>query len=324
MKVLTGIKASGKPHLGNYLGAIRPALDLVKKEHTGYFFIADYHGLTSLPESKAFKDSVEEVARTWLSCGLDSQKHYFYRQSDLPEIFELSWILSCFTPKGFMNRAHAYKALVHESKSDDKVSMGLYSYPILMASDILLFSSDQVPVGEDQLQHIEFARDIAKKFNNKYGELLKVPQAVKQSRKLILGTDGRKMSKSYNNTICMFDDPEKLRKSIMKIKTDSLGMNEPKSIEQCLLFHLYQEFSNEQEIKTLKHKYQEGVGWGEVKEILFLKIESFFKSSYDKYLYYKNKPQEVEEILQEGSRKASKEALILLQDIRRVIGHTIL
>ncbi len=198
--------------------------------------------------------------------------------------------------------------------------MGLYFYPVLMASDILLFSSDQVPVGEDQLQHIEFARDIAKKFNNKYGEILKVPQAVKQSKKSILGTDGRKMSKSYDNTICMFDDPQKLRKSIMKIKTDSLGIDEPKSVESCLLFHLYQEFANEQEIEVLKHKYQEGVGWGEVKEILFLKIESFFESSYEKYLYYKNKPQEVEEILQAGARRVRKEALSLLKDIRKAIG----
>ena len=326
--VLTGIKPTGKPHLGNYVGAIRPALARAQESSiSSYLFVADYHSLTSLTDSQNLKTWVHEVAATWLACGLDVKKTVFYCQSDIPELFELNWILSCFTPKGLMNRAHAYKEKQDENKKygrahlDDGVNMGLYSYPVLMAADILLFSTDKVPVGEDQLQHLEIARDIARKINKKYqGEILTVPESLAQKQPLVLGIDGKKMSKSYNNDIPLFEESNKIRKLIMKIKTNSLDPKEPKNPKDCLIFGMYKHIASSQEIKNLEKQYQKGIGWGEAKEILFEKFVSHFKDQKQVYDHYMKHPQEVQKILKEGQQKAREHVQPLLKKIKKIVG----
>ena len=282
--ILTGIKPTGEPHLGNYIGAIRPSLEIAKQSKiSSYLFIADYHSLTSLSNPEEIQESMQTVAAAWLACGLDSQKTIFYRQSDVPELFELNWILSSITPKGLMNRAHSYKAKLDQNKEadrkdmDDGVNMGLYSYPVLMAADILLFSANKVPVGEDQMQHIEMTRDIAQKFNRIYKkELLTIPESLLQKEKIILGLDGRKMSKSYQNYIPLFCDSKRLRKLVMKIKTDSSPPGEPKLAKDCLVFGMYKNFATAEEASELEKKYQKGISWGESKECLFQKLDTFF------------------------------------------------
>lgn len=325
--ILTGIKPTGQPHLGNYIGAIQPSLSLAQQSAASYLFIADYHSLTFISDPKEMNLLIQNVAATWLACGLDPNKTTFYRQSRIPELFELYWILSCFTPKGLMNRAHSYKAQMDKNKIasskdlDDGVNMGLYSYPVLMAADILLFSAEQIPVGEDQVQHLEMARAIAQKFNRIYKkEALTLPQTLFQKEKLILGIDGQKMSKSYDNYIPMFCDSKKLRKLVMKIKTDGLAPEEPKNTKTCLIFGMYKHFANEAEIKDLTQKYESGIGWGEAKEILFHKLEDFFKEKKQKYEYYRNNFSEVEGILQKGEQKAREIACPFLKEIKQSIG----
>ena len=269
-KVLTGIKPTGEPHLGNYVGAIQPSLELAqKKDISSYLFIADSHSLTSTPSPQSLKDSVYKVAASWLACGLDPEKTIFYCQSDVPELFELSWILSCITPKGLMNRAHSYKSKRDQNLQagkkdlDDQVNVGLYNYPVLMTADILLFSPDQVPVGQDQVQHLEMARDIAQKFNRTYKkEIFIIPKALVREEKVLPGLDGRKMSKSYNNEIPLFLESKRLQKLVRKIKTDSTPVSEPKDTENCLIFAIYKHFADEKEIQTLKKRYAEGIGLG--------------------------------------------------------------
>ncbi len=245
---LTGIKPSGTPHIGNYLGMIRPALDLAKS-YQAMYFIADYHALTTVREAKTLRYQTYDVAATWLALGLDPEEVIFYRQSDIPEVMELTWILSCYTAKGLLNRAHAYKAAVDENlaagrSEDEGINAGLYGYPVLMAADILLFNSDVVPVGLDQKQHLEIARDIAESFNNTYGEVLKLPAAaIKEDVMTIPGIDGRKMSKSYDNVIPMFADPKQRRKTVMRIVTDSRRPEEPKDPDQDNVFAIYRYFA---------------------------------------------------------------------------------
>lgn len=264
--MLTGIKPTGHPHLGNYIGAIKPALNMSKKqEGKALYFIADYHALNAVQDPKLFRDYTKEVAATWLSLGL-GEEVIFYRQTEVPGILELAWILACLTPKGLMNRAHAYKAKIEQNKEigvdiDTGVNMGLYTYPILMAADILLFQSSHVPVGKDQIQHIEIARDIATYFNHTFGETFRLPEYIIQEEGAILpGLDGRKMSKSYGNVIPLFAEPEKLKKLIFKIKTDSSLPHEPKEPET--LFMIYKEFATEEEIRSMQERYREGIGWG--------------------------------------------------------------
>jgi len=324
--VLTGIKPTGEVHLGNYVGSIRPSLEMTQT-NTSYLFIADSHALTVLASAKKIKESTQNVAAAWLACGLNPKKTIFYRQSDIPELFEFYWILSCITPKGLMNRAHSYKSKItlNEKKDDvnidDGIYMGLYSYPVLMAADILLFSAHQVPVGSDQMQHLEMTRDIAQKFNHIYKtKLLTIPMACQSKQNMTLGIDGQKMSKSYQNHIPLFCDSNKLLKLVMKIKTDSSDPMQPKSTENCIIFGLYKHFATTQEISALKKKYQEGIGWREAKEHLFEKIESFFKDKQELYESYRNNYIEIDKILKEGKEKARAVAIPFLKEIKKVIG----
>ena len=326
--ILTGIKPTGEPHIGNYVGAIRPALKKAREDsNLSYFFIADYHSLTSLWQAQELRDSVKKVAATWLACGLDPKKTCFYLQSDIPEILELSWILSCVTPKGLMNRSHSYKAKLNQNQQDGKkdledgIHLGLYSYPVLMGADILLFSADEVPVGKDQVQHLEIARDLAEKFNFIYKkDVLKAPGIILQDEPVVLGLDGQKMSKSYNNYIPLFCDSPTLRKYIMKIKTDSKSPETPKDPDSSLIFHLYQFFATESEKKDLRERFNKGVGWGEAKEILFKKIDDTLREKRKVYDHYLKSPQEIEKILKEGKEKALERVRPLLLEIRKTIG----
>ena len=326
--LLTGIKPTGETHLGNYIGAIQPALDLANKsKDKSYLFIADSHCLTSLFNAQEVRDSVKNVAATWLACGLDINKTVFYKQSDIPELFELNWILSCLTPKGLMNRAHSYKAKLDQNKElgrkdlDDGVNMGLYSYPVLMAADILLFSARTIPVGEDQVQHLEMTRDIAQKFNRIYKkELFTIPEALFQKANVLLGLDGRKMSKSYNNYLPLFCESKRLRKLIMKIKTDSSPPELAKETKDCLIFNTYKNFASEKEILELEKKYKEGIGWGDAKQCLFEKLESFFKDKKERYNFYINNYHEVEKVLKEGQEKARSVAIPFLKEIKKIVG----
>lgn len=275
--VLTGIQTSGTPHLGNYVGAIRPAIEASKNENTrSFYFLADFHSLINGRDPEKIRQSSMEVAATWLAMGLDTDHSIFYRQSDIPEIPELTWLLSCMTAKGLMNRAHSYKAKVAANeemgaKDPDKgITMGLFSYPVLMAADILMFKASHIPVGKDQIQHIEMARDVAARFNHHYGEYFVLPEAVTSDDVAVLsGLDGRKMSKSYNNTIPLFLPEKKLRKMIMKIKTNSLEPGEPKSTEGCTLFEIYRAFATPEEAREVAARYAAGIAWGEMKQFLF-------------------------------------------------------
>ncbi|MEZ2717659.1 tryptophan--tRNA ligase [Niallia circulans] len=325
--VLTGIKPTGQIHLGNYIGAIKPALKLAENnDYQAAYFIADYHGLTKIHDREEFRTLTYGVAATWLALGLDPEKTIFYRQSNVPEIFELSWILACFSPKGLMNRAHAYKGIVDSNKQagkevDDGVNMGLFTYPILMAADILAFQANMVPVGKDQIQHVEIARDIAESFNHQYGETFVLPEYIVDEETSILpGLDGRKMSKSYHNTIPLFEEPAKLQKLINKIKTDSLPPEAPKDTESSILFTLYKEFASVEEIAQMRKKYESGIGWGEVKKELFAVMNRFFEEPRKKYQELMANPEKIDLILQKGAEKARARTLPFLQEVRKQIG----
>lgn len=322
--MLTGIKPTGHPHLGNYIGAIKPALQLSKqREGEALYFIADYHALNAVQDPKEFREYTKEVAATWLSLGLDEHV-IFYRQSDVPEILELYWILACLTPKGLMNRAHAYKAKVDQNIEagidvDTGVNMGLYTYPILMAADILLFQSNYVPVGKDQIQHVEIARDIASYFNNTFGEIFVLPEYIIQEEGAIVpGLDGRKMSKSYGNVIPLFEEPEKLKKLIFKIKTDSSLPSEPKELET--LFMLYKEFATTEEVVIMKERYATGIGWGDVKKELFRVINRELEEPRKKYEMYMNEPHLLQEAIEKGVERARGIARKNLAGIKKLIG----
>ncbi len=326
--VLTGITTTGTPHLGNYAGAIRPAIEASKNDDVWpFYFLADYHALIKCHEPDRVKQSSLEIAATWLALGLDTSNAVFYRQSDVPEIMELTWMLTCVTAKGLMNRAHAYKAAVAENEEangtdpDKGITMGLFSYPILMAADILMFNADKVPVGKDQIQHIEMARDIASRFNHIYGEHFTLPEAViEENAATILGLDGRKMSKSYNNTIPLFEKEKKFRKLINKIKTNSLEPGEPKDPEGCTLFGIYQAFASEQEVAAIRQQYADGIAWGEMKKILFEKINDEIAPARERYEALLQAPEHIEEQLQDGAEKARAIATPFIQELREAVG----
>ncbi|MDD3807946.1 MAG: tryptophan--tRNA ligase, partial [Candidatus Marinimicrobia bacterium] len=305
---LTGIKPTGIPHIGNYFGAIRPALEL-SKEYEARYFIADYHALNSVKDPHLLKEMVYEVAATWLASGLDPEKVLFYRQSDVPETFDLAMILMAFTPKGLMNRAHAYKSAVQENEQagkdpDDGINMGLYTYPVLMAADILLFDTNVVPVGKDQKQHVEMAADIAQSLNRTVGKnLLVIPEAkISESTQTVVGLDGRKMSKSYNNTISLFLPSKKLHKTLMKIVTNSQGVEEPKDPETSHIFTLYKLFATPEQQKKLAQRYRAGgMGWGEAKQELFEVMDTYLAPMREKYYAIIDDKEHIDKILKEGA-----------------------
>ena len=325
-RILTGIKPTGYAHIGNYFGAIKPAIDLSENnDFDCYYFIADYHALTTLKTKEEFEEYSKNIACAWLACGLDPNKVVFYRQSDIKEDFELNWILCNVTPKGLMNRAHAYKACVEKNQEagldgDNNVNMGLYNYPILMAADILLYETNLVPVGLDQKQHIEIARDIANYFNNKYKKVFVLPEEyIKKEVQTLVGLDGRKMSKSYGNTIKLFGTEKELQKSINRIVTDSKLPGEPKDLD-CTLNKIYKLFATETEQKEFDDKLKNGLAWGDAKKELFELANSFIKPMREKFDYYMAHYDEVEKILQEGAEKARKIAKEVLSKVRKAIG----
>lgn len=324
--LLTGVKPTHIPHIGNYLGAIRPGIQQMQNYDHSLLFIADYHALNQIQDPKDLKEYTYQVAATWIAAGLDPKKSIMYRQSDIPGLFELNWILSTVTPKGFMNRAHAYKARVQENQTEGRedldhgVSMGLYNYPVLMSADILAFDADVVPVGEDQTQHIEFARDIAQKFNRIYGEKLKLPKAHVQLAQNIPGLDGRKMSKSYGNTIPLFLDEKPMRKLVMKIVTDSTPPETPKETKGSILFDLYKEFAGQEKQAELAKRYASGIGWGEVKQFLFEAMFEYFKSKTDTYNRLMADKGELDRILKEGARNARELSTPVIDRVRDAIG----
>ncbi len=326
--ILTGIKTTGTPHLGNYVGAIRPAVEASKKtDAEAFYFLADYHSIISCHNPNEIKESSMQVAATWLASGLDPEKVFFYRQSDIPEIPELTWVLNCMTAKGLMNRAHSYKASIAQniedkSKDPDKgITMGLFSYPVLMAADILMFKANKVPVGKDQIQHIEMARDIAGRFNHTFGNHFVLPEAVVgEDVSILSGLDGRKMSKSYNNIIPLFAPEKKLRKLIMKIKTNSLEPGEPKETEGCTLFEIFQAFATKNEVMDVQNKYENGIAWGEMKQFLFEYINNQVTPLRIKYNELMDSPDYIENILQKGKQKAREKSIPFLAELREAIG----
>ena len=322
-RILTGITTTGTPHIGNYIGAIKPALDLAKDSNDSFFFLADYHSIIKNQNSDEISASVKNIALAWLSCGLDTKSSYFYRQSDVPEIIELSWILNCVTAKGLMNRAHAYKAASSLNKKDpDKgITMGLFSYPVLMAADILMFDSTHVPVGSDQIQHLEMTRDIASRFNHLYKPLFTIPKPIIQDKeKVVLGLDGRKMSKSYGNVIPLLESEKNLKKSIMKIVTNSLEPGEPKDSKGCTVFDLYKSFASDEAISDFQQSYDDGISWGEAKEILFNLINKELEPIRNRYNDLVNDQALINDLLNDGAKKARLIAKDKLSEIREVIG----
>ncbi len=326
--ILTGITTTGAPHLGNYVGAILPAITASRRDDVKtYYFLADFHSLVKCQDPERVQRSTLEVAATWLAAGLDTEQSIFYRQSDIPEITELTWILTCMTAKGLMNRAHAYKAAVDENLNaqeadpDKGITMGLFCYPILMAADILMFNANKVPVGKDQIQHLEMARDIAARFNYHYGEHFVLPEAVvDETAAVLLGLDGRKMSKSYNNTIPLFTPPDQLRKLILKIKTNSQPPGEPKDPNSCTLFAIYQAFANEHEIIAMRKRYAGGIGWGEMKQTLFEYLNDHLAAPRERYEALLRAPDHIEQVLKEGVTRAREYSVPFLERIRRAVG----
>ncbi|MBP0049107.1 tryptophan--tRNA ligase [Marinobacterium sp. AK62] len=325
--VLTGITTTGTPHIGNYLGAIKPAIEASENPNfNSYFFLADFHALIKCQEPERVARSTREIAATWLALGLDTDKATFYRQTDIPEITELTWILTCQTSKGLMNRAHAYKASVDANRDagkedlDDGVTMGLFSYPILMAADILMFNADIIPVGKDQVQHIEMARDIAGRFNHLFEPLFTLPQAqVDEETQLIPGLDGRKMSKSYNNTIPLFCSADELRKLINQIVTDTREPGEPKDPDNTLM-HLYRCFGNETESAAMRQRFLEGIAWGDAKKELFEFMDAKLSEPRARYNELMNDLGEVEAILHKGAERAREYSAPFLDRVRHAVG----
>ncbi len=327
--VLTGVKPTGNPHIGNLLGAIRPALELAEAPGSrSLFFIADYHALTGTHDRALLQSMTLEVAATWLAFGLDPSRTVFYRQSDVPEIFELAWVLSCFCPKGWMNKAHAYKAQVADNldkgveDTDAGIGMGLYTYPLLMAADILLFDTDLVPVGRDQVQHVEIARDIAQRINSTYGgEVLRLPSAlVRDNTAVVPGIDGRKMSKSYGNTLPLFGSSKKLKKTIGRIVTDSTPPEAPKDPDSSAVFQIYKAIARPDQVAALQARYAAGISWGEAKMELFAVMEAIVGGPRERYEALMADPARIEAQLQEGATRARALARPVLSRVRDAIG----
>jgi tryptophanyl-tRNA synthetase len=325
--VLTGITTTGTPHLGNYVGAIKPAIHASRNpEVQSYYFLADYHALVKNSEPARIRQSTLEIAATWLALGLDTETAVFYRQSDIPEIPELTWMLTCVTAKGLMNRAHAYKAAVQENldaqeDADLAITMGLFCYPILMAADILMFNAQQVPVGRDQVQHLEMARDIAQRFNYLFGEHFVLPEAVIDEHVAVLpGLDGRKMSKSYNNTIPLWLPQKQLRKAIMKIVTNSLEPGQPKDTTDSALYSLYAAFASAEQRAAMQQAFAAGIAWGEAKQQTFELIDADLGAARDRYEDLISRPAFIEEILQAGAARARSFATPFMQRLRSAVG----
>lgn len=326
-RVLTGITTSGTPHLGNYVGAIRPAIAASGENSVeSFLFLADYHALIKCQDPAVVRQSTKEIAATWLALGLDTQKTVFYRQSDIPEITELTWVLCCNAAKGLMNRAHAYKAAVQSNQEagedpDFGVTMGLFSYPVLMAADILMFNAHKIPVGKDQIQHVEMARDIAARFNHNFADVFTAPEAVVDDNVATLqGLDGRKMSKSYNNTIPLFGTEKQLRKAINKIKTNLLEPGEPKDADDSTVFQIWAAFASAQETQRMREEFANGIAWGEAKKQLFELINTELSPARIRYQELMEDPAYIEGVLQKGAERAREHSTPLMQKIRKAVG----
>lgn len=327
-RVLTGITTTGTPHLGNYVGAIRPAIQASQSANVqSFYFLADFHALIKCQDPDLVHQSTREIAATWLALGLDTDNAIFYRQSDVPEIPELCWVLTCNAAKGLMNRAHAYKASVDANleageDTDYGITMGLYSYPILMAADILMFNANKVPVGRDQIQHIEMARDIAARFNHHYGEHFVLPEAqVDDNVNAVLqGLDGRKMSKSYGNTIPLFLPEKQLKKSINKILTNLLEPGQAKDPDTSPVFQIWQAFATAEQTVQMRQQFAEGIAWGEAKRQLFELINGQLGEAREKYESLLANPAHIEALLQKGAAKARAYSQPLLEKVRDAVG----
>ncbi|TVS10497.1 MAG: tryptophan--tRNA ligase [Wenzhouxiangella sp.] len=326
-RVLTGITTTGTPHLGNYVGAIKPAIAASRDESAeSFYFLADYHALVKCEDPERVQRSTLEIAATWLALGLDTGRAVFYRQSDVPEIPELTWLLSCVTAKGLMNRAHAYKAAVDDnqlagSDPDHGITMGLFSYPVLMAADILMFNAQRVPVGKDQVQHLEMARDIAQRFNHRYGEYFVLPEAAVDDHVATLpGTDGRKMSKSYDNTISLWLPEKKLRKAIMKIKTNSQQPGEPKDPDTAAVYAVYAAFATPDQRRSMRQAFADGIAWGEVKQQLFDMVNAELGAARERYEALMADTDRVEHELTLGAKRARAISRPFIERLREAVG----
>jgi len=327
-RILTGITTSGTPHLGNYVGAIRPAIAASRStDAESFYFLADYHALIKCDDPARIQRSTLEIAASWLACGLDPEKVTFYRQSDIREIPELTWLLTCVTAKGLLNRAHAYKAAndANREKGEDAdagVTAGLYMYPVLMAADILIFNAHKVPVGRDQVQHIEMARDIGQRFNHLYGaEYFVLPEAAIEANVATLpGLDGRKMSKSYDNTIALWLPASALRKAILGIVTNSLGIGEAKNPDDSNIFSIYQAFASADETAAMRQAFADGIGWGDAKQKLFERVDAELAPMRERYDALIARPAKIEEILHAGAARARALAGPFLDKLRYAAG----
>ncbi len=320
-KILTGIQSTGTPHLGNLLGAILPAIEMANKpENKSFLFIADLHSATQIKDGKTLRENTYSVAATWLACGLDINKVTFYRQSDVPQTAELSWYLSCFFPFQRLTLAHSFK-----DKADrlEDVNAGLFTYPMLMAADILLYDAEFVPVGKDQLQHIEITRDVASRFNHQMGDTFVLPEAITSDiTKIVPGTDGEKMSKSRNNYINIFQEDKPLRKQVMSIETDSTPLEEPKNPDTCNVFAIYKLLATDEQLKQMHANYTGGnYGYGHAKQALFELITEKFKAVREKYSYYMANPSKIDAALTTGAEKASVIANGVLKRVREKMGY---
>ena len=320
-KILTGIQSTGTPHLGNILGAIEPAVEMANSsKEESYLFIANMHSLTQIKDKKVLHENTFSTAATWLAFGLDPIKSCFFRQSDIPEVTELAWYLSCFFPYQRLKLAHSFKDKVNNLKD---VNSGLFSYPMLMSADILIYDANLVPVGKDQLQHLEITRDVASRFNNLMGDTFIIPEAkIQNDTKYIIGTDGEKMSKSKGNTIDIFAEDKKLKKQIMRIKTQSLSIDEPKNPKLCNVFKLYNVIASKENVEILNDRYQKGdVGYGEAKELLYNEILNRFSLNREKFFELMDNKEKVELLLEEGAEKARIKAKNVLKRVRSRVGY---
>jgi len=338
IRTLTGITTSGTPHLGNYVGAIRPAIAASRRDDVeSFYFLADYHALVKCEDPARVARSRLEIAATWLALGLDTERAFFYRQSDIPEIPELTWLLTCVTAKGLLNRAHAYKAAVDRNVAENEdadagITAGLFMYPVLMAADILVFNAHRVPVGRDQIQHIEMARDIGQRFNHLYGDAFRrvtksandpfvLPEVVIEENVATLpGLDGRKMSKSYDNTIPLWLPAPQLKKALLGIVTDSRAPGEPKDTEGSNIFAIYQAFANAEETAAMREAFANGIGWGEAKQRLFERIDAELAEPRERYDALMARPDEIEDRLEAGARKARERSAPFLAALRESVG----
>ncbi|MEM1058717.1 MAG: tryptophan--tRNA ligase [Verrucomicrobiota bacterium] len=320
MRFLTGIKPSGYPHLGNYFGAIEPAIQL-QAEGEAFYFIADYHAQTTVQDPRLLEEYVTEVALTWLACGLDPERAVFYRQSSVPEVQELTWYLSTVTPMGLLERCHSYKDAVAKGAP---ATHALFAYPVLMAADILLYSANAVPVGQDQKQHLEVTRDIAQKFNERYGEVLTVPEArIREDVARVPGLDGQKMSKSYDNTLQLFGNAKQFKKRVMSIKTDSTPIEEPKPTANSALIDLYKLVASEAELAAYVGQFTVGgTGYGDLKKQLLAKLNDSLALMRERYEHFADHPEEVRGILEQGTARARQEAAALMAKVRDAVGTT--